>query len=78
MDIGAMERIRPMMQVGARSGDVAPTLGVEGAGRMEEDSYRSANEEQNRGMDEQTEDDDQQESEASSEEGQSRSVSLFA
>ena len=54
MDIGAVERIRPVEQVGVsrRPGDVAPALGVDGAARMEDDSYGEDKNGQDRGMEE--------------------------
>jgi hypothetical protein len=57
MDIGAVESVRPLERVGARRGpgDLAPALGVEGAVRMEEDSYRESGKDQDRGMEEDAE-----------------------
>lgn len=78
MDIAAVERIRPMGQAGARSSGVAPTLGVNGVTRMEEDSYQRGKDQQDRGMDEEAENDDQEEPEGSSEADQTGRVSLFA
>jgi len=54
MDVGAVERIQPMEQVGVRRGpgDVAPALGVDGAARMEDDSYGDGRKAQDRGMEE--------------------------
>ena len=56
MDVGAVDRVLPAEQVGMRRApnDVAPALGVEGAGRMGEDSYGEAKQ-QDRGMEEETE-----------------------
>ena len=54
MDIGAVERVGPLEQVGVRRwpGDVAPALGVDGTARMEDDSYSEGSSGQDRGMEE--------------------------
>jgi len=55
MDVGAVDRIRSAEQAGIRRApnDVAPALGVEGAGRMGEDSYGETKQ-QDRGMEDET------------------------
>jgi hypothetical protein len=54
MDIGGVERIRPVEQVGVccSPGDVVPALGVERAGRVDDDSYEDGTKKQDRGMEE--------------------------
>ncbi|WP_109484349.1 hypothetical protein [Occallatibacter savannae] len=80
MDVGAVERTRPVEQVGMRRGpaDVAPALGVEASGRMEEDSYRNNGQTPDRGMDDPPEDAEPEQAEPPlAARGKTR-VSLFA
>ena len=54
MNVGLVEGIRMVGPAEARRAvtDVMPAVGVEGAGRMEEDSYDGKNEGEERGLDE--------------------------
>jgi hypothetical protein len=81
MDVGAVDRVRTAEQVGMRRApnDVAPALGVEGAGRMGEDSYGQAKQ-QDRGMEEETDvvEESEEGSESTSGRRDGSGVNLFA
>jgi len=81
MDVGAVARVRSLEQVGVRRGpgDVTPALGMEGTGRMEEDSYGEAKK-QDRGMEEDADnvEENAEGSESASGVGGKRGVNLFA
>ena len=80
MDIGAVERVRPVERVGMRlgPGDVAPALGVEASERMEEDSYRDAGDAPKRGTDDPPEGEEEESVERPQETSDITRVSLFA
>jgi hypothetical protein len=81
MDVGVVGRVRPAEQVGVprAPSDVAPALGVEGPGRMEEDSYGESKQ-QDRGMEEEADilDENADESESHPGLGKKRGVNVFA
>jgi hypothetical protein len=68
MDIGPVERIRPIEPIRSSIGpsDVSPALGIEGPGQAEDDSYRDSSMDQKRGMEGENEDGEQKGEEATS------------
>jgi hypothetical protein len=82
MDVGAVESVRSVGRVGVRRGpsDVAPALGIEGAVRVEDDSYRDSRKDQDRGMEEDVEGLEESvcEPEASAPFGKKSGVNCFA
>jgi hypothetical protein len=84
MDLRAVEGVRLVGVTGVRliASDVMPAAGVEGAGRMEEDSYGGNKKGQERGLDEDVDEVNEEEqtgegSEISQEAGR-KQVNLFA
>lgn len=81
MDVGAVERIRPVERAGVARGpgDVAPALGVAGATRLQDDSYaKKSGQNEERGMDEDAAEESAEDSEATPRPGSGRGLNLFA